>query len=82
VSLAEEKRVVVAELLGRKMPREALFERLRPALVDQVRRELGGKAFREAISVASIERRMGVAMKVGDDYFISRVAHDYRVPED
>jgi hypothetical protein len=82
VSLAEEKRVVVAELLGRKMPREALFERLRPALVDQVRRNLGGKAFREAIDMASIERRMGVDMKVGDDYFISRWAHDYRVPED
>jgi hypothetical protein len=82
VSLAEEKRVVVAELLGRKPPREALFERLRPALVEQVRRELGGKAFREAINVAGIERRMGVAMKVADDYLISRVAHDYRAPED
>jgi hypothetical protein len=82
VSLAEEKRVVVAELLGRKMPREALFERLRPALVDQVRRELGGKAFREAINVVGIERRAGVVLKVADDYLISRVAHDYRVPED
>ena len=82
VSLAEEKRVVVAELLGRKPPREALFERLRPALVDQVRRELGGKGFREAINMASIERRMGVAMKVADDYQISRVVRDYRAPED
>ncbi|MBE3097344.1 MAG: hypothetical protein IMZ44_09480 [Planctomycetes bacterium] len=82
VSLAEEKRVVVAELLGRKPPREALFEGLRPALVDQVRRELGGKGFREAINMASIERRMGVAMKVADDYQISRVVRDYRAPED
>jgi hypothetical protein len=72
VTLAEEKAVVVIELLGHKLPREALFERLRPALAQQVGRMLVGDALKQALDPASIERRMGVVMEVPDDYHLSR----------
>jgi len=72
VTLAEEKMVVVIELLGHKPPREALFERLRPALVQQVGRQLVGEALKQALDPASIERRMEVVLKVADDYHLSR----------
>jgi len=72
VTLAEEKAVVVIELLGHKPPREALFERLRPALAQQVGRMLVGDALKQALDPASIERRMEVVMKVPDDYHLSR----------
>ena len=72
VTLAEEKAVVVIELLGHKPPREALFERMRPILAQQVGRQLVNEAMRQALDPASIERRMEVVLKVPDDYHLSR----------
>jgi len=72
VTLAEEKAVVVIELLGHKPPREALFERMRPILAQRVGRQLVNEAMRQALDPASIERRMEVVMKVPDDYHLSR----------
>ena len=74
VTLADEKAVVVIELLGHKPPREALFEKVRPALVRQVGRQLAEDALRQALALAAIERRMEVVMKVPDDYQLSRGA--------
>jgi hypothetical protein len=72
VTLAEEKAVVVIELLGHKPPREALFERMRPILAQQVGRQLVNEALKQVLDPASIERRNEVVLKVPDDYHLSR----------
>ena len=72
VTLADEKAVLVIELMGHKAPREALFDLLRPHLAQQVSRRLMGDALKQALDPASIERRMDVVMKVPDDYHLSR----------
>jgi hypothetical protein len=78
VTLAEEKTVVVIELLGHKPPREALFERLRPALAQQVGRMLVSESLRQALDPANIERRTGVVMQVPDDYHLSRNVREFQ----
>ncbi|MCX5684477.1 MAG: hypothetical protein NT049_12430 [Planctomycetota bacterium] len=76
VTLADEKAVVVIELLGHKPPREALFDLLRPALAQQGGRMLLGESLRQALDPANIERRTDVVMKVPDDYHLSRNLRD------
>jgi hypothetical protein len=72
VTLADEKMTVVIELLGHKPPREALFERMRPVLAQQVGRQLLNEALRQALDAANIERRAEIVLKVPEDYRLSR----------
>jgi len=64
VTLAEEREVVLAELVGRKEPREAAYQRDRPVLADRVGRQVAEIALRQAIDLGSIQRRMAVVCEV------------------
>jgi hypothetical protein len=64
VTLAEEREVVLAELVGRKEPREAAYQRDRPVLADRVGRQVAEIALRQAIDLGSIQRRMKVVCEL------------------
>ena len=64
VTLAEEREVVLAQLVGRKEPREAAYQRDRPVLADRVGRQVAEIALRQAIDLGSIQRRMAVVCEV------------------
>jgi hypothetical protein len=64
VTLAEEREVVLAELVGRKEPREAAYQRDREVLADRVGRQVAEIALRQAIDLGSIQRRMAVVCEV------------------
>jgi hypothetical protein len=72
VTLAKDKAVVVAELVGRRLPRQALFEKMRPLLAGQVAIEVGGPAWRQVLSLEAIQKRMDVVLKVPPDYQLGR----------
>lgn len=74
VTLADEKAVVVIELLGHKPPREALFDLVRPRLALSVSRQLVSEALRQALEPESIQRRMALVLSVPEDYRLSRTA--------
>jgi hypothetical protein len=63
VTLAERQMVVVAELAGRKAPREAMFDAMRPLLVQRVGMEISAAPFRNVLSLDAIRRRMKVIVE-------------------
>jgi hypothetical protein len=67
VTLAEQREVVVVELVGRKMPREAAYERLRPLLATRVGQQVAGIVLRQALDLGSIQRRNAVVCDVTDE---------------
>jgi len=67
VTLAEARQVVVAELVGRKEPREAAYQRDRAMLADRVGRQVAETALRQALDLGSIQRRMAVICEVTDE---------------
>jgi hypothetical protein len=64
VTLAEEREVILAELVGRKEPREAAYQKDRVILADRVGRQVAEIALRQAIDLGSIQRRMAVVCEV------------------
>jgi len=64
VTLAEEREVVLVELVGRKEPREAAYQKDRVILADRVGRQVAEIALRQAIDLGSIQRRMAVVCEV------------------
>jgi hypothetical protein len=69
ITLAEQQTAVVAGILGQRPPREALFERMRPILAQEVGFRLGGTALREALNLESIRSRMDVVVLQESDEF-------------
>jgi hypothetical protein len=76
VSLAEEQMVVVAQLLGRKPPREAKFLLMRPLLAQQTGWQLGGAALRQAVDLSAIQRRLSVVLSAPEDAHLPRGSRD------
>ena len=64
VTLAEAREVVLVELVGRKEPREAAYQRDRAMLADRVGRQVAEIALRQALDLGSIQRRMAVICEV------------------
>jgi len=81
VTLAEEREVVLVELVGRKEPREAAYQRDRPVLADRVGRQVAEIALRQAIDLGSIQRRMEVVCEVTGELRPPRGAED-EAPDD
>ena len=76
VTLAEEREVVLAELVGRKEPREAAYQKDRVILADRVGRQVAEIALRQAIDLGSIQRRMAVVCEVTGELRRPRGAED------
>ncbi|MCX5672301.1 MAG: hypothetical protein NTU94_13365, partial [Planctomycetota bacterium] len=66
VTLAESREVVLVEMVGRKEPREAAYQRDRAMLADRVGRQVAEIALRQALDLGSIQRRMAVICEVTD----------------
>jgi len=66
VTLGREKMVVVAELAGRKAPREAAYEQLRPLVAQRVGRKLAGEALTSLIDPSAVRRRMAAVAEITD----------------
>ncbi|MEA3367559.1 MAG: hypothetical protein U9R68_05540 [Planctomycetota bacterium] len=64
VTLGRKRMVVVAELVGRKAPREAAYERFRPLVAQRVARQMAGQALVDLLQTGSIQRRMAVVIDV------------------
>ncbi len=60
VSLGKQKMVVVAELIGRKAPREAAYAAFRPMVVRRVAQQMAGRAVPELLEPGAVRRRMAV----------------------
>jgi hypothetical protein len=67
VTLADKREVVVAELVGRKEPREAHYARMRPFLAQMVGSRVAGITLRQALEPAAIQRRMAVVLDVPEE---------------
>jgi len=64
VTLGRKRMVVVAELVGRKAPREAAYERFRPLVAQRVAQQMAGRALVDLLQTGSIQRRMAVVVDV------------------
>ena len=62
VTLAPQRMVVVAELVGRRPPREAAFEVFRSMLADEVARDLGAGAMKDVIDPAAVRARFAITV--------------------
>lgn len=78
VTLAEDKRVVLAELVSRKAPREAGFERDRAQLANQFGSQVARGVLGQALDPESIRRRMTVVLTIPE----SERGSDGGEPED
>jgi len=63
VTLGAKRMVVVAEVVGRKAPREEGYEMFRPLLVQRVSQEMAGQAVVDLLETLSIRNRMNVVVK-------------------
>jgi len=63
VTLGAKRMVVVAEVVGRKAPREQGYEMFRPLLVQRVSQQMAGQAVVDLLETLSIRNRMNVVVK-------------------
>ncbi|MFO8013674.1 MAG: hypothetical protein R6X20_10260 [Phycisphaerae bacterium] len=67
VTLGQRQMVVVAELVGRKAPREDGYALFRPVVAQRVSREMAGQAVVDLLEVGSIQRRMAVVVEMPEE---------------
>jgi hypothetical protein len=67
VTLGQRQMVVVAELVGRKAPREGGYALFRPVVAQRVSRQMAGQAVTDLLEVGSIQRRMAVVVEMPEE---------------
>jgi len=67
VTLGDKKMVVVAELMGRKAPREAGYAVFRPMVARRVAQQMAGRAVPELLEPGAVRRRMAVVVEVSEE---------------
>ena len=66
VTLADRQMVVAAELIERKLPREAAFDTMRPLVAQRVASRLVQTAIRAVLDTGAVQRRMTVVAEISD----------------
>jgi len=67
VTLGDKQIVVVAEVIGRKAPREAGYERFRPLVAQRLSRRMADQALADLLDTEAILRRMAVTVKASEE---------------